>query len=75
MTQCLTITHFCLAMPHALFMLSDFNACTGEQKDFVPNIGLDRYIDLACDDMCLLPRRANSDKTVNTHGRKLLSLC
>ena len=58
-----------------IFLTGDFNARTGEDLDFIPSAGLDRFVDLPFSVDNHLPGRMNCDKIVNTFGRKLLSLC
>lgn len=56
-----------------VFLLGDFNARTGELPDYIPNLQLDRFIDLpehsSRDDV---PYRHNHDKLVNDFGQRLL---
>ena len=59
-----------------VYLLGDLNSRTGELPDFVPNINLDRYVDMPLDVIPIdPPLRYNMDKTVNSFDMKLLSLC
>ena len=59
-----------------VYLLGDLNSRSGELPDFVSNINLDRYVNMPCNNEQVDPLlRCNYDKTVNTFGMKLLSLC
>ena len=60
-----------------VYIAGDFNSRTGEQLDFVPEMHLERYLDVPTNNSSAisLPQRKNNDKVVNEYGRKLLALC
>ena len=60
-----------------VYLTGDFNARTGEHQDYVPNIGLNRFVSTPdpVDIACSLPSRTNDDKLCNPFGLKLLTVC
>ena len=60
-----------------VYITGDFNSRTGEQLDFVPEMHLERYLDVPTNNSSAisLPQRKNNDKVVNEYGRKLIALC
>ena len=59
-----------------IYLAGDFNSRTGSELDFVPDIGLDRFVDVPLnEDSSSLSKRKNFDTVVNSFGLKLLTLC
>ena len=60
-----------------VYITGDFNSRKGEQLDFVPEMHLERYLDVPTNNSSAisLPQRKNNDKVVNEYGRKLIALC
>ncbi len=61
-----------------MFICGDMNGRTGERSDQINNIGLDRYVRELPSVMKYeydLPDRHSDDKSVNSFGLRLLSLC
>ena len=62
-----------------VYLTGDYNSRTGELPDFIPDINLNRYVDMPDDDIetriSNCPLRKNQDKHVNSFGHKLLSFC
>ena len=59
------------------YIAGDFNSRTGEQRDFVPEMHIERYLEVPINNLnaISLLQRKNNDKVVNEYGRKLLALC
>ena len=61
-----------------VYLTGDLNSRTGELPDFIPDIYLDRYLDMPQDTDVYtseFPDRKNQDKQVNNYGNKLISFC
>ena len=59
-----------------VYITGDLNSRTGTESDFVPDINLDRFVEVPENtDICSLPSRKNNDSYVNSFGLKLLNLC
>ena len=59
-----------------VYIAGDFNSRTGELLDCVPEMHLERYLDVPINNSSAisLPQLNNNDKVVNEYGRKLLAL-
>ena len=57
-----------------VYLTGDYNARTGEQSDIIPNVHIERYVDIPENDSINISSRENVDKTVNSFGRKLLTV-
>lgn len=60
-----------------MYLCGDFNCRTGQLSDSAEQLGLERYIDLPCDDEQAfeIKNRSSFDSVVNVFGHKLISLC
>ena len=54
-------------------LTGDYNARTGEQSDIIPNVHIERYVDIPENDVnsINISSRENVDKTVNSFGKKI----
>lgn len=61
----------------SVFIVGDLNSRTSDQLDYVPDINLNRYVDIPLNENTALklPVRKNRDPQSNNFGTKLLSLC